>query len=135
MISLVEAFPFILGILLIMTGLIMTLIRTKGNLHIEGIVTDIARITRRKAKVTVTLEAPVVRYKIGDNEYCGVAAKYMADGILDLGKGKKIKIRVNRKNHRRFVPEESGGIVEKLIISGGIFMIIANIVILLRYGI
>ena len=129
----VSAVPFILGIILILAGFGRIAYRIKGALHIQGTVTDIAKTPKKYARVKTTFEAPVVKYSVKGNEYSGVSRKFYPEGVINFKKGKPIEIRVSRRNHRHFVPEESGRTPEKLLIVCGVFMIIANAVILWRY--
>ncbi len=130
---LIQVFPFGLGLLLILTGTGMIIYRKKGFYHISGRITGIAKRQRKYSRVKVLLEAPAVRYTLKGREYDGVSRRFYTDGIKEFKEGKSINIRVKRTNPRRFVPEESGRTAEKLVIGCGIFMIIANAVILWRY--
>lgn len=127
--------PAILGVVLVLVGVLKIFMRTKGTVHTEGIITDIAKTHKKYARVDMTMEAPVVRYTINGVQYSGVSAKFFIDGIMNFKKGNKIYIRVNKKNYRKFVPEESGDITEKLLVFFGVFLILATVVILCRYGV
>lgn len=132
--KLIKILPFVLGLILIMLGAGIAIYRIKVAVHTDGIITDIAKRRKRYSKVAVTLEAPVVKYSIDGRDYSGISARFFTEGVMDFKKDSRIKIRVNRWNSRRFVPDESGKTAEKLIIACGIFMIFANAVILWRYG-
>ena len=56
--------PFALGLILTLTGAVIALYRKKVAIHTDGIITDIAKRRKRYSKVTVTLEAPVVKYSV-----------------------------------------------------------------------
>lgn len=129
------AVPFILGIILVLAGIIKILVRTGGTVHTEGIITDIAKTCRKYARVKMTLEAPVVKYTVKGVEYSGISSRFFAEGIINFKKGSKIKIRVSKRNYRKFVPEESGMIVEKMMIACGVFVIFAIGIMLWRYGV
>lgn len=131
--SIITAFPFITGGILIIVGLIL-LIRRKSAIHTEGTIVDVARKIKRRARVQTDLESPVVKYRVGNNEYTMPSNKFFTQGIMNFKKGKSIKIRVSRRDNRRFVPEESGGMALLFLIFGGIFIILADAVILLRFG-
>ncbi len=131
----IVAVPFVLGIILVLTGIIKILVRTKGTVHVEGIIADIATTSRKYAKVNTTFEAPVVKYTIDGVEYRGVSQKFFAEGVMNFKKGRKIYIRVSKKNYRNFVPEETGTVIEKIMIFCGAFIIIAFGFMLWRYGI
>ncbi len=126
--------PFALGLILTLTGAVIALYRKKVAIHTDGIITDIAKRRKRYSKVTVTLEAPVVKYSVDGRDYSGISSRFFKKGVMDFKKGGRIKIRISRRDRRRFVPAESGKTAEKLIIACGIFMILANAVILWRYG-
>lgn len=132
--KLIKILPFALGIILILTGVGIALYRIKVAIHADGKITDIAKRRKRYSKVAVLLEAPVVKYSIDGRDYSGISARFFTEGVMDFKKDSRIKIRVNRWNRHRFVPDESGKTVEKLTIACGIFMIFANAVILWRYG-
>lgn len=134
MTKLISAFPFIVGIVMILSGVLSIIFRIKGTIHTDGVIIDIAKTMKKRSRVSIDLEAPIVRYKIGSVEYRGISRRFFTEGDMNLKKGSVIKIRVNKFDHRRFVPEDSGGIAEKLLVFGGAFMIAANTVILLRYG-
>lgn len=131
--SIITAFPFMLGGILIIIGVIF-IIRRRSAIHTEGTIVDIAKKIKRRARVQTDLESPVVKYKVGNNEYTMPSHKFFTQGIRSFKKGESIKIRVNRRDCRRFVPEESGGMAELFLIFGGIFIILADTVILLRFG-
>lgn len=132
--KLIKILPFVLGIILILTGACIALYRIKVAVHTDGIITDIAKRRKRYSKVAVTLEAPVVKYSVDGIDYSGISARFFTEGVMDFKKGGIIKIRISRRNRRRFVPDESGKTAEKLIIACGLFMIFANAVIFWRYG-
>lgn len=129
----ISAVPFILGTVLILAGTAKRFFRQKGGLHIEGTVTENAKIQRKYSKVKTDFEAPVVRYTVNGKEYKTVSRRYYPIGTLNYKKGDKIPIRVSRRNHSHFEPEESGRLPEIMLTGCGIFMIIANGVILWRY--
>lgn len=129
----ISAVPFILGIILILAGIGRIAYRIKGAVHTEGTITDIAKTPKKYARVKTEFVAPVVKYTVKGIEYSAISRKFYPEGVISLKKGKSVAIRVNRRNHRYFVPEESGRTAEKLLIGCGVFMIIANAVILWRY--
>lgn len=128
------AFPFLVGIVMILAGILVIVYQSRGMIHTQGVIADIAKTVKKKSKVQVDLEAPVVVYKIDGVEYRAISHKFFYAGDMNFQKGSRIKIRVSRFDRRRFVPEISGGIAQMLLIWGGISMIAANTVILLRYG-
>lgn len=130
----IAAVPFIIGAVLALIGAVMFIFRTRLSIHTQGIITDIAKTVKKRSRTEITLEAPIVRYTLNGIEYSGVSRKFFSEGIFGFKKGKKINIRVNRKNKRSFVPEESGGNAEIFLFFGGMFMILANTIIQLRYG-
>ena len=117
--------PFALGLILTLTGAVIALYRKKVAIHTDGIITDIAKRRKRYSKV---------KYSVDGRDYSGISSRFFTEGVMDFKKGGRIKIRISRRDRRRFVPAESGKTAEKLIIACGIFMILANAVILWRYG-
>ena len=61
------------------------------------------------------------------------SAKFYPEGTTIFKKGNSISIKVSRKNHRSFVPEENGSTAEKILFSCGTFMIIAFCIMYFRY--
>lgn len=133
--KLILAAPFIIGIILVLAGVGMKLWRRKNGIVTEGIVTEVAKMPGKVARVQVDLMAPVVKYTFGGKDYCGVCAKFYPEGRMEFKKGKSILIRVSRKNPGRFLPAESGGLGELMLIGCGTCIVLAYVIIMLRYGI
>lgn len=98
-----------------------------------GTVTGTAKSQTKYARVNVITEAPVVKYEVAGQSYTAASAKFYPEGTTIFKKGNSIPIKVSRKNHRSFVPEENGGTAEKILISCGTFMIIAFFIMYFKY--
>ena len=126
-------FPVIIGVILDVIGGFLYLKRKKFGIHVIGTVTGIAKSQTKYAGVKVTTEAPIVKYDITDQTYTAPSAKFYPEGTTIFKKGNSISIKVSRKNHRSFVPEENGSTAEKILFSCGTFMIIAFCIMYFRY--
>lgn len=125
--------PVIVGVILNAIGGFLYFNRKKIGVHIVGTVTGIAKSQTKYAGVKVITEAPVVKYNIAGQTYTLPSAKFYPEGTTIFKKGSSIPIRVSRKNHRSFVPEENGGMAEKILFSCGTFMIIAALIMYFKY--
>ncbi len=126
-------FPVIIGVILDVIGGFLYFKRKKFGIHVIGTVTGIAKSQTKYAGVKVTTEAPIVKYDITDQTYTAPSAKFYPEGTTIFKKGNSISIKVSRKNHRSFVPEENGSTAEKILFSCGTFMIIAFCIMYFRY--
>ncbi|MCU6719784.1 hypothetical protein OCV67_07550 [Porcipelethomonas ammoniilytica] len=126
-------FPVIIGVILDVIGGFLYFKRKKFGIHVIGTVTGIAKSQTKYAGVKVTTEAPIVKYDIADQTYTAPSAKFYPEGTTIFKKGNSISIKVSRKNHRSFVPEENGSTAEKILFSCGTFMIIAFCIMYFRY--
>ena len=126
-------FPVIIGVILDVIGGFLYFKRKKFGIHVIGTVTGIAKSQTKYAGVKVTTEAPIVKYEITDQTYTAPSAKLYPEGTTIFKKGNSISIKVSRKNHRSFVPEENGSTAEKILFSCGTFMIIAFCIMYFRY--
>lgn len=126
-------FPVIIGVILDVIGGFLYFKRKKFGIHVIGTVTGIAKSQTKYAGVKVTTEAPIVKYDITDQTYTAPSAKLYPEGTTIFKKGNSISIKVSRKNHRSFVPEENGSTSEKILFSCGTFMIIAFCIMYFRY--
>ena len=126
-------FPVIIGVILDVIGGFLYFKRKKFGIHVIGPVTGIAKSQTKYAGVKVTTEAPIVKYDITDQTYTAPSAKLYPEGTTIFKKGNSISIKVSRKNHRSFVPEENGSTAEKILFSCGTFMIIAFCIMYFRY--
>ena len=126
-------FPVIIGVILDVIGGFLYFKRKKFGIHVIGTVTGIAKSQTKYAGVKVTTEAPIVKYDIADQTYTAPSAKFYPEGTTVFKKGNSISIKVSRKNHRSFVPEENGSTAEKILFSCGTFMIIAFCIMYFRY--
>ena len=126
-------FPVIIGVILDVIGGFLYFKRKKFGIHVIGTVTGIAKSQTKYAGVKVTTEAPIVKYDITDQTYTAPSAKLYPEGTTIFKKGNSISIKVSRKNHRSFVPEENGSTAEKILFSCGTFMIIAFCIMYFRY--
>lgn len=132
-VNIILAFPVALGIVLLLLGVALYIRRLKFGIHTVGVITGIDKSSRKKARIKIDVEAPIVRYKINGREYNCPAEKYQTEGVSSYKKGQKINIRVNRKNPRIFNPVSSGSVWEMFFIFGGIFIIIAYVIMYVRY--
>ena len=126
-------FPVIIGVILDVIGGFLYFKRKKFGIHVIGTVTGIAKSQTKYAGVKVTTEAPIVKYDITDQTYTAPSAKLYPEGTTIFKKGNSISIKVSRKNHRSFVPEENGSTAEKILFSCGTFMNIAFCIMYFRY--
>ena len=126
-------FPVIIGVILDVIGGFLYFKRKKFGIHVIGTVTGIAKSQTKYAGVKVTTEAPIVKYDITDQTYTAPSAKLYPERTTIFKKGNSISIKVSRKNHRSFVPEENGSTAEKILFSCGTFMIIAFCIMYFRY--
>ena len=126
-------FPVIIGVILDVIGGFLYFKRKKFGIHVIGTVTGIAKSQTKYAGVKVTTEAPSVKYDITDQTYTAPSGKFYPEGTTIFKKGNSISIKVSRKNHRSFVPEENGSTAEKILFSCGTFMIIAFCIMYFRY--
>ena len=127
-------FPYILGVILILTGIFLFIRRTRLGIQITGTVVGRAKYSRKLHKIDTDMEAPIVKYTVNGKEYTNTADKFTMTGIDDdLPKGTTVRIRVNKRDHRRFLLVESGDLAEKLVTASGIFLMIAYTVLLIRY--
>lgn len=126
-------FPVIIGVILDVIGGFLYFKRKKFGIHVIGTVTGIAKSQTKYAGVKVTTEAPIVKYDITDQTYTAPSAKFYPEGTTIFKKGNSISIKVSRKNHMSFVPEENGSTAEKILFSCGTFMIIAFCIMYFRY--
>ena len=126
-------FPVIIGVILDVIGGFLYFKRKKFGIHVIGTVTGIVKSQTKYAGVKVTTEAPIVKYDITDQTYTAPSAKLYPEGTTIFKKGNSISIKVSRKNHRSFVPEENGSTAEKILFSCGTFMIIAFCIMYFRY--
>ena len=126
-------FPVIIGVILDVIGGFLYFKRKKFGIHVIGTVTGIAKSQTKYAGVKVTTEAPIVKYDTTDQTYTAPSAKLYPEGTTIFKKGNSISIKVSRKNHRSFVPEENGSTAEKILFSCGTFMIIAFCIMYFRY--
>ena len=124
--------PAIIGVILITAGALIYLNRTRFGIHTTGVITGLKKSKKKVARVETVIIAPIVKYTLYGREYSGVSYKFFPEDTLLFKKGKTIKIRINRKNPKHFVPEE-GGTAEKILICCGVFMIIAAFVMYFRY--
>lgn len=125
--------PVIIGMILNAIGVFLYVFRKKLGVHTTGIIMGTAKSQSKYAKVKVTTEAPIVKYKVAGQSYTAASAKFYPEGTTVFKKGNSISIRVNPKNHSSFVPEENGGTAEKILISSGTFMIIAFCIMYFKY--
>ncbi|MGN1480853.1 DUF3592 domain-containing protein [Porcipelethomonas sp.] len=124
--------PVIIGMIIIIAGILIHLNRTRFGIHTMGTITGIEKSIKKVSRVETVTIAPIVKYTVNGKEYSGVSYKFFPEDAFRFQKGKAIKIRISRKNPRHFVPEEDGT-AEKILISCGLFMIIAVIVMYFRY--
>ena len=132
-VKIILAVPVIVGAILIIIGVLLTVNRTRFGIQTEGIVTGISKKSKRFTRLKMDVESPVVKYKINGQEYNCPASRYVAEGVFNFKKGDKVKIRVNRKNHRIFNLTKNSGLAELLLIGCGIFIILSYIVLYIRY--
>lgn len=126
--------PVIIGMILIIIGAGLVIRRTRTGIQTEGVVIGRSKYSRKLHKIDTEMEAPIVKYTVQGKEYTNTAAKYKMMGTGDdLEKGDRVRIRVDRKDHRKFTLTESGGLAELILIAGGVFMIIAYTVLMVRY--
>lgn len=133
LVNIILAVPVILGVLLLLIGIFLHINRTRLGIQAVGVVTGVSKLNKTYAKVKMDMESPIVRYTVKGQEYTCASVKYQAEGIVTYKKGEKINIRVSRRNPRIFSPVKSGGTAEIFLIFGGIFMIIAYIIMYIRY--
>ncbi len=133
LVNIILAVPVILGVLLLLIGIFLHINRTRLGIQTVGVVTGVSKLNKTYAKVKMDMESPIVRYTVKGQEYTCASVKYQAEGIVTYKKGEKINIRVSRRNPRIFSPVKSGGTAEIFLIFGGIFMIIAYIIMYIRY--
>ena len=118
--------PAVIGLILILTGIFFFLKRTKSGYHITGKIIDVKKSIKKITGVKTITHAPVVKYQT-------VSYKFFPEDSISFKKGKTINIRVSRRNPSQFVPDETGGNAEKILIGCGSFMIIAMAVMYFRY--
>ena len=124
-VKIILAVPVVIAVLLMSIGVFMHINRTRLGIQTVGVITHL--------KVKMDMESPIVKYTVKGQEYTCASVKYQAEGITTYKKGEKINIRVSRRNSRIFSPVKSGGTAEIFLIFGGIFMIIAYIIMYIRY--
>lgn len=132
-VNIVLAAPIVIGIILILIGIYFFIRRTRLGIQTTGIVVGTAKYNKKQAKIKMDVEAPIVKYSVNGHEYECTADKFLMEGMISYKKGDVIAIRVNRKNPRRFQPVQSGNTAEKILVSCGTFMIIAYIIMYIRY--
>ena len=125
--------PAVIGLILILTGIFFFLKRTKSGYHTTGKIIDVKKSIKKITGVKTITHAPVVKYEIKGKEYQTVSYKFFPEDSISFKKGKTINIRVSRRNPSQFVPDETGGNAEKILIGCGSFMIIAMAVMYFRY--
>ena len=126
--------PYFIAVLLILIGVFLFIRRTRLGIQTTGTVIGKAKYTRKLHKIDTDMEAPIIKYTVNGQEYTNTADKFTMIGINDdLPKGTQVRIRVNKRDHRRFVLTDSGDMAEKLFIAAGVFLIISYTVLLLRY--
>ena len=133
LVNIVLAAPIVIGIILILIGIYLFIRRTRLGIQTTGVVIGTAKYNKKQAKVKMDVEAPIVRYTVKGHQYECTASKFLMEGILNYKKGDSIPIRVSRKNPRKFQPVQSGTTAEKIFITCGTFMIIAYIIMYIRY--
>ncbi len=132
-VKIILAVPVVIAVLLILIGVFLHINRTRLGIQTVGVVTGISKLTKTHLKVKMDMESPIVKYSVKGQEYTCPSVKYQAEGITTYKKGQKINIRVSRRNPRVFAPVKSGSTAEVFLIFGGIFMIIAYIIMYIRY--
>ena len=132
-VKIILAVPVVIAVLLMSIGVFMNINRTRLGIQTVGVITGISKLKKTHLKVKMDMESPIVKYTVKGQEYTCASVKYQAEGINTYKKGEKINIRVSRRNPRIFSPVKSGGTAEIFLIFGGIFMIIAYIIMYIRY--
>lgn len=125
-------FPIIIAAIMIFVGIMMMISRTRGGIQTTGTIIGKAGYTKKMSKVKMDVDAPIVKYTVGGNEYTCTVSKFRMEGINFFDKGDKIRLRVDKKNPYKVKAVDNGGILEKLLIAGGIFIIIAFAVLYIR---
>ena len=126
-------YPLIIALILILIGVLLHLRRTKMGINTTGVVVGTAKIAKKMTKLKMSVEAPVVRYTVKGREYTCTASKFRMDSTQTYYKGEVIDIRVNKKDPHKFEPLESCSTAEKLLITGGVFIIIAFGAVYIKY--
>ena len=126
--------PYFIAALLILIGVFLYIRRTRLGIQTMGTVVGKAKYTRKLHKIDTDVEAPIIKYTVDGHEYTNTADKFTMIGINDdLPKGTQVRIRVNKRDHRRFVLTDSGDLAEKMVTAAGVFLIISYTVLVLRY--
>ena len=126
--------PYFIAALLILIGVFLYIRRTRLGIQTVGTVVGRAKYTRKLHKIDTDMEAPIIKYTVDGKEYTNTADRFTMTGIDDdLPKGTQVRIRVNKRDHRRFVLTDSGDMAEKMVTAAGVFLIISYTVLLLRY--
>lgn len=132
-IKMILAAPVAIGIILILIGVYLFVRRTRLGIQTTGVIVGTAKYSKKQAKIKMDVEAPIVSYIVNGHKYECTADKFLMEGMNSYKKGSKINIRVSRKNPRKFQPVQSGDTAEKILISCGTFMILAYIIMYIRY--
>ncbi len=132
-VKIVLALPVIIGIIVSLIGVFLYIRRTKLGIQTTGVVTGVNKSSVNRARVKINTESPIVRYTVKGQEYTCPAATYQQEGVVTYKKGQKINIRVSRRNPRHFNPVTKGAVLEPFFVFGGIFIIIAYIIMYVRY--
>ena len=126
--------PYFIAALLILIGVFLYIRRTRLGIQTVGTVVGRAKYTRKLHKIDTDMEAPIIKYTVDGKEYTNTADSFTMTGIdADLPKGTQVRIRVNKRDHRRFVLTDSGDMAEKMVTAAGVFLIISYTVLLIRY--
>ena len=126
--------PYFIAALLILIGVFLYIRRTRLGIQTVGTVVGRAKYTRKLHKIDTDMEAPIIKYTVDGKEYTNTADRFTMTGIDDdLPKGTQVRIRVNKRDHRRFVLTDSGDMAEKMVTAAGVFLIISYTVLLIRY--
>lgn len=132
-VKLILAVPIALGVCLILIGVFLFIRRTRLGIQTTGIIVGTAKYNKKYAKIKMDVEAPIVKYTVKGQVYECTADKFLMEGTISYKKGDRINIRVNRKNHRKFQPVQSKDTAEKIFICCGTFIILAYIIMYIRY--
>lgn len=138
MYGIVFSVPVIIGAIMILTGLILRKKprgRVKNGIYTEAMVIDTAERQAYLKRSPYKAKAPIVEFETEKGWVTAIYPFFIHEDYYKYRQGDRIKICYNSKNTNNFHIEDDGSHSEisACLIGGGAFIIIASLILWLRY--
>jgi len=135
----IAAVPVIIGIILVTIGLLIRNRpkgRIRGGIYTTALVVDTAERVSYYKKSRYNSKAPIVEFETEKGYVKAVYPYFTQEDYYNIRVGDTLKICYDKNNTNRFHIEEDGSHrdISAFLTGGGIFMILSEIIILIRYG-